>query len=200
MNKIPALLLWLALIAVGCGLGPPNRPDLGAWVVDLLLGRWEGQPPWVVAEFQWMGLWPALVGLMLRPDWRGRPPAWPFLLASLALGCYALLPWFVLRSGPRAQREGGGLSRWEIPAVLGLIATALLAWAAASGDPAEIGRAMLSDGFVWSMSLDFLAFWVTSVAEARARARAAAWQWTLLPLVGLAVWLALEGREGAVRS
>ncbi len=196
MIRGAALVCWLLLIALGCGLPPPTRPDVGAWVADLLMGRWDGTSPWVVAEFQWMGLWPALVGLLIRSDWRARVPAWPFVLASFGLGCYALLPWFVLRQDPRGVSTGGWLGRPVWPVTLTAIAVALLVWAAATGDIRELGYAVAHEGFVWTMTFDFVAFWLLSIAESRARTRGTPWQWTLVPLVGLGVFLALESRIG----
>ena len=50
-----------------------------------------------------------------------------------------------------------------------------------------------SDGFVFIMAFDFVAFWIASITETHQRG--ARWWWTLLPLIGLAAWLA--EREGA---
>lgn len=200
MRRATAAILWLLLVAVGCGLGPPTRPDVWPWVADLLMGRWEGHAAWVVAEFQWMGLWPLLVGLLLRPDWRGelpaRPPAGPFLISSFALGCYALLVWFIVRGPPQRSGPSSWLDRRELPLALGAIGAALLVWAASHGHPSQLLEAVRSDGFVWSMSVDFLGFWSVSVLEARARSRGTPWQWTLVPLLGLALFLALEAGRG----
>jgi hypothetical protein len=195
MNRIPAALLWILLIAIGCGLGPPVREDLGAWLIDLLTGRWGQHPPWVVAGFQLMGLWPALVGLLIRADWWGRPPAWPFVLASFVLGCYALLPWFILRQEPRRIAEEGWFARWDVPVLVVFVAIALVVWAGATGSPMDLQRAADSEGFLYAMRVDFLAFWMLSVVEARARTQGTPWAWTLLPLVGLGVFLALEERS-----
>ena len=197
MNRGAALLSWLVLVGLGCGFGPPSRPDLGAWILDLLTGRWGEHPPWVVAEFWLLGIWPALVALLIRPDWRARLPAWPFLLASFALGCYALLPWFYLRSEPRNEargRPGGPV----LPAVLALLALVIVIWATVVGDLADLPQMFASEGFVWAMTFDFLAFWVLSVAEARVRTRGTPWAITLVPVVGLGVFLAMEERARRV--
>lgn len=196
MTRRAAAIGWLALVVVGFGLAPPSRPDQLDWVLALLLGRWEGEEPWVVAEFQMMGLWPALVGLLLRGDWRARPvPAWPFVLASFGLGCYALLPWFVLRSGDRGAPGPGPFARSDLPYALAVGAATLAVGAVATGGaagPAGFAHAVRTDGFVFPMTFDFLAFWLVSVVEARARTRGTPWAWALLPLVGLGLFL---GRE-----
>lgn len=193
MNRWAAAILWVVLVALGCGFGPPNRPDLWAWIVDLLTGRWGEHAPWVVAQFQLMGLFPLLMAVLLRPEWRARVPAWPFLLASFVFGCYALLPWFVVRAESRSR--SGTFGGPVVPAVLALAGVVLVVWAAARGDLWDLPRMFATEGFVWSMSFDFVAFWILSVCEARARTRGTPWAITLVPVVGLGVFLALEARR-----
>jgi hypothetical protein len=198
MTRGAAAALWLVIVVGGFGFAPPSRPDQWDWVVRLLTGRWEGESPWVVAQFQMMGLWPALVGLLVRGDWRARPiPAWPFALGAFAFGCYALLPWFVLRRGERNGAEPGPITGVVLPLALAASAAALAVGAVVLGGPAgpaAFARVFWTDGFVFPMTFDFLAFWLLSVAEARARARRTPWALTLVPLVGLGLFLALEAR------
>ncbi len=78
------------------------------------------------------------------------------------------------------------------PDLLAAVGVALLVWAAATGDPRELARAVAREGFVWTISLLFVAFWALSVVEARARTRGTPWQWALVPL---GVFLALESRD-----
>jgi hypothetical protein len=199
VGRWTALVTWGVVVVAAFALGPPQRPDTGDLVRDLLTGNFAPYPPWLVAHFQWMGLWPALVGLALRGDWRARFPAWPFVLASFFLGCFALLPWFVLR--PQAPRTpppaAGWLARWELPLVFGIMGLGWGVWAAATGSVGDWVTAAGTDGFTWAMTWDFAAFWVLSVAECRRRSPQ--WAWSLVPLVGFAGVLAVEARRGQVR-
>ena len=150
---------WLVLCVVGFGPDLPQRPDLTDWLWRLLTGRWAGEAPWGVAHFQWMGLWPPLIALQLADRWRARPvPAWPFLLASVGLGMYALLPWFAIAPtdpGPPGPRW----TRSRTPtAVLLAVGIALALWAAATDDLFAYLRQVPTDGVLWPMAVDWVAF------------------------------------------
>lgn len=187
--RITAALGWLALLWVGFGVGPPQAPGTPDLVSDLLTGRFAPHPPWLVAHFQLMGLWPLLFAFALRGEWRARVPAWPFLLGSVALGCYVLLPWFVLR-GPGPVDRGRWWAHAALPAGLAAGALAWVAWAAATGSGADWAHRVRADGFTWAMTWDFAAFWALSVAEARGRR---GWWWAaLVPVVGFGAVLAAE--------
>lgn len=195
MGRLSAAIAWVVLVGLAFGLAPPARTDQTAWVLRLLTGDWVGEEPWVVAQFQWMGLWPLWTALLLRGEARARPvPAWPFLLGSFALGCFALLPWFALRRGPRTAPPAGTLDHPLLPLLPAIPAVGLLGWAVLAGDPSRFLAILGSDGFVWPMTFDFAAFWIVTTLEARARARTGSWAWTLLPGLGLAAHLALEAR------
>jgi hypothetical protein len=192
MNRIPALLMWLTMIAIVWIFAPSDEIETTKWVLEQLTIRWSNEGPWVIAWFWLMGLWPALMSLLMRADWNARPPAWPFLVASFVLGCYALLPWFVLRREPRRVAEDGWLARWDVPVGIAFLGLLLVAWATATGHPMDVYQSASSNAFAFAMAADFLAFWGLSIVEARARAQRTAWQYTLIPLVGLGIFLGME--------
>lgn len=185
---------WLALVVVGFGFAPPQRPDQTAWITDLLLGRWQGENPAVVALFQVMGVWPALLATLtvdrFGPGPDRRLPAWPFALASFALGAYAMLPWFFLPRGGGPFASATPVRR-GLAAVLGVAGAALIGWGLTAGDLAGLAHTARTDGFVWPMSLDFVACTAISVGVARARDDSRLpWWIPVIPLVGAAVWAA----------
>lgn len=197
MPRLLAVTLWLLLFAVPW-LGPPTRPDLGPWVLGLLRGDWEGTEPWVVVHFQLMGIWPLLLGLQLRGWWRTRPvPAWPFSAGAFVVGAYALLPWFALRRpAPHQPRPRvDAVAPW-LAGGAGLAAAALALYGVLAGSVVAWGAAFATDGFVWTMSFDFLALWATSVLLARETG--GRWTWALVPVVGTATLLAARQDRSAL--
>jgi hypothetical protein len=84
--------------------------------------------------------------------------------------------------------------------VLVVFATvACVAWAGVTGDPADLSGAITRDGLAFAMAADFLAFYLLSVVEARARTTGTPWAITLIPLLGLGIFLAFEARRCRAR-
>jgi hypothetical protein len=166
--RIVYAVVWAAVTLVGMGFAPPNRPDLWAWLVRLMTGDWAGENPLVVAHFQLMGVWPLLMIALWRREWRrhGRLPAWPFLIGSFVLGCYAAMPYAFLRKEPALGDPGVPRLVWG---VLGSAFLALAGWGLAAGDVAAWAAAVRTDGFMWPMMWDFLLFAGLFVAESRGR-------------------------------
>lgn len=158
----------VVLIGVAFGLAPPARPDQWAWILRLLSGQWEGENPLVVAHFNLMGIWPLAMVALWRREWSrpGRLPAWPFLVGAFVLGCFALLPYAALRRAPELGPPGVPAWVWGI---LGAGFVAMSAWGLVAGDLAGWVTTARTDGFVWPMAWDFLAFVFLFGAEARGR-------------------------------
>ena len=192
MSRILAALLWLALFAVPW-LGPPMRPDPGAWVVDLMTGRWSHTEPWVVVHFMLMGVWPMLIGLQQRRFWRATPlPAAPFCAAAFGLGAYGLLPWFMFRGAAPLPRPMPRLERFVpwIAAMTGLSALGLVAFGVVAGNPSAWTTAARTDGFIWTMAADFGVLWGVSTGSAR-ETDPRRWQWSLMPIFGTVALLVM---------
>lgn len=166
--RVGYAILWLVGTAAAFGLAPPARPDQWAWILRLLGGEWAGENPLVVAHFQLMGIWPIAMAALWRREWwrRGRLPAWPFLLASFGLGCFALLPYAVLRREPELGRPGVWAWVWALLAI-GFVG--FLAWGLTAGDVQAWVATARTDGFVWPMAWDFALFAVLFAVEARGR-------------------------------
>jgi hypothetical protein len=197
MSRLAALLLWLALIAAPI-LGPDAREDVWPWVRDLCTGRWGATEPWVVAHFLSMAIWPTWLILLLRERLRARPvPAAPFAFGGFCLGAYALLPWFVLGGVGQPARPSPWAHRATRPLAAGglAVAVALTGWALRAGDPGAWAEVARTDGFVWTMTADFGAFWLAAVAVSRRRG--GRWALTLLPLFGAGLYLLTEPTEPA---
>ncbi len=97
MHRIAYLLLFALLLGEALLFSPPQRPDQTEWVMRLLTGDWAREEPSVVALFQLMGVWPMAMLALLAPRLRRGPVAlWPFVLGSMALGAFMLLPGLAL--------------------------------------------------------------------------------------------------------
>lgn len=196
MSRVVPLLAWLSLLIAQFFLAPEVRPDVGPWVMDLLMGRWEGHEPFSIAEFQTMGIWPALLACQLAAYFRAKPlPAWPFLIGSCFLGCFILPLWFFGPAFHSQTQPPGAISKFfrraGLPAVLGLGAAALWAWAITNGSWSTFTDTFRNEGFIFVMTIDFIAFWALSAALAHANRDQSALPWwtTLVPVFGTCAWL-----------
>jgi hypothetical protein len=181
MSRAAAVLLWLSLVGVTF-IAPTVRDNVGPWLIELCTGEWSAHEPWVVTHFWLMGVWPALFALLLRGE---GPRSWPFRALAFVSGCYGLLPWFAWRTEPSRPEPSRA---WATAAALcGAGAVGLVGWATVRGSIIAWAGEASADGFIFIMAFDFLAFWLASVLEVRARE--GQWWWTLLPVIGLAVWL-----------
>ena len=98
LPKIFFGLLWLALIVYAFGFTPPAQPDTLELITNLSTGNWQGINPLVIALFNLMGIWPIIYASVLLADGRGQKVrAFPFVIGSLAVGAFAILPYLALR-------------------------------------------------------------------------------------------------------
>ncbi|TVQ12306.1 MAG: DUF2834 domain-containing protein [Leptolyngbya sp. DLM2.Bin27] len=210
MNRFIFWGLWLGFVLYAFILAPPDRPDTTDLILRLSTGAWEGINPAIVALFNAMGLWPMVYAAIALVDGHGQPrPAWPFVVASFAVGAFALLPYLGLRqpnpsfSGPSFSGAQGLLlrlleSRW-LGALLGAGAIALAAFALSKGDWPDFWQQWQTSRFIHVMSLDFVALWLLFPAllkDDMAR-RGLSQPWVpgavlALPLVGACLYLALR--------
>lgn len=171
-RRLLYLALWLALVLDLVWLSPPPSPDQGTWVLETLRGDWAGKNPTTVALFNLMGLWPLAFGVRLRRE----VAAWPFVLASMAIGAFALLPYLLWRPAPppppRLLTMGPWLRRLGHPLVwlaLSLAALSLVVWGLLAGDLSAHAYATASEQLVQVMSLDCVALAIAFGALGRAR-------------------------------
>ncbi|BAC88202.1 hypothetical protein [Gloeobacter violaceus] len=162
--RIALAALWLGFVAYAFLGGPPEtRSPLqqAASLADLALGRGE---PLSVALFNLMGLIPLAYLFLLVPDAHGEKlPAWPFAVASFAVGAFALLPYLICRRPhgvwphiPPAGRAARLFdSRWFALAVMAGVA-GLFWFGLTQGNWAAFAEQWRTSRFVHVMGLDFL--------------------------------------------
>ncbi len=101
--------LWLIFIFYAMFLAPGKGFASDPIIHDLLQGNVNEVDPLVLTVFTFLGLFPLLFAALILPFDRDNIPAWPFILGSLALGAFSLLPYFFLKRGdnrslPRTPR------------------------------------------------------------------------------------------------
>lgn len=205
------LVLWLAFATYAALLAPPEDAALTkALVKGAFTGSFGSTDPSIAAVFSMLGVVPVLVSsFLLRDGATRRLPAWPFALASFAIGAFAILPYLALRrvGGPRAEVRRASIVRRglaHIVAKVGIVVAlvALSAWGFIAGNPGIYAAAFRSVALVHVMTLDLMvctALLCVLVEESRSQtgftgesriARAV----RLVPLFGSAVWNAIVTR------
>lgn len=213
-RKLTFGLLWVGLITYAFLLAPPNQPDTLDLIQRLSTGQWAGINPLVIALFNIMGIWPMIYSGVLLTDGRvQKVAAWPFLLASFAVGAFALLPYLALRQPkPEFVGQKDALlrlvdARW-LGAILTLSAIALVGYGLVAGDWSDFAQQWQTSRFIHVMSLDFCLLCLlfpTLLGDDMARralSDARIFWAASLPLLGPAIYLMLrpplrEGSEAA---
>jgi hypothetical protein len=161
VRKVAFGLLWVGFVAYAVLLAPPDRPDTLTLIQNLSTGQWDGINPLVIALFNIMGVWPLIYSGLLFIDGRGQTVrAWPFAIASFAVGAFAILPYLALRK-PNPTFTGektGSLKLWDsrwLGVVAALLAVVLVGYGAIAGDWSNFVQQWQTSRFIHVMSLDF---------------------------------------------
>lgn len=205
-ERVVALVTWVLLLGTALVFSPPAAPDTNDVIRRMLVGQLEGLNVSLFALFNVMGVLPMSFLAVLGFDSKEqRVPKWPFLIASFALGAYALLPYLVLRRWglPRRPAETWWL-RVLATRLLGIVLTGLgltLVALFVTGDVNGFLTLLKTQQFPFAMTLDFLACWVLAALLAREEARVRqqpVLQWLgLLPVLGVPLVLALRSVQRA---
>lgn len=201
--SLPFWLLWVAFVGYAFLLAPPDDPDVTwALIQNLSTGNIEGINPVIVALFNLMGIWPLIYGCVLFIDGRSQKIwAFPFAIASFAVGAFALLPYLALRQPrkPFVGKKNWFLkiqdSRW-LALALTLGALPLLGFAILQGDWADFFQQWQTSRFIHVMTLDFCMLWLlfpVLMVDDRAKrgmgGRSLWWAISFIPMVGALVYL-----------
>lgn len=204
MGRLIFGALWVGFIGYAFILSPPDQPDTTDLILRLSTGNWDGLNPALIALFNAMGLWPMVYAAVALVDGRGqRLWAWPFVMASFAVGAFAMLPYLALRTpvpwtGPtdRLLRVVGSRLLGVSLAVAALV---LWVWGIAAGDWPNLWQQWQTSRFVHVMALDFCMLWLlfpVLLVDDLPR-RGIDHRWIIpavlaLPLLGAALYLALR--------
>lgn len=205
VRTIGFALLWAGFVGYAFFLAPPNQPDTLALIKHLSTGHFEGINPLTIALFNLMGVWPLLYcGLMLF-DGRGQSiRAYPFALASFAVGAFAILPYLAFRK-PNPQFEGEPSRLLKLVGsrgfggVLAIASAGLLAYGLLAGNWSDWVSQWQTSRFIHVMSLDFCLLYFLfpallgdDMARRSITHRGKFRALVLVPVVGAGLYLALR--------
>ncbi len=196
--KIAALFTWVALLTVAFGFGPTSDPQTGTLVKKMLVFNTDGVNPSLFALFNLMGVMPMVCACLLAFDSKAqRVSKWPFVIASFALGAFALLPYFIVRTwGLEPRNKEGLVLRFFGSKILALVLSALALifgyqffWG--GGLTEYFGQIFPNSQFAFAMTFDFGALSIAVILLMIERARTVAGPvLASIPIVGPAVALA----------
>ncbi len=162
LSGIPFWLIWLGFGIYAFVFAPPDRPDTIELIQKLITGETADINPTIVALFNLMGVYPLIYGCILFSDGRGqRVPAWPFVILSIAVGAFALLPYLALRE---PNPKFTGTKNWWIKItdsritglVIAIATIVLVIYGYKYGDWGNFIEEWRTNRFIHVMSLDFM--------------------------------------------
>jgi hypothetical protein len=159
-------LIWLGFIVYVLFFSPPLPADAFQPIQSLLAGQIPSVNPVILSLFSLVGIWLLIYSSLIFPDGRMQSlPAWLFMLASIATGVIALIPYLALRQ-PNQEFTGEQdiwlaiLNSRLTGVILTMSAIALVLFAVLWGNWAGFGQAFLTNRFIHGMSIAFGLFCV----------------------------------------
>ncbi|MDJ0661529.1 MAG: DUF2834 domain-containing protein [Crocosphaera sp.] len=162
ITKFFLSLLWIGFIVYGFLLAPPGQPDTIELITNLSTGNWDTINPLIITVFNSIGLITVIYANLLLIDGREQKiVAWPFAIASLAVGTFAILPYLIFREpNPKFSGEKNLLIKLSDSRLLHIFITITLlifiSWGVISGDFSDFIYEWQTRRFINVMSLDLL--------------------------------------------
>ncbi|MEL4898081.1 DUF2834 domain-containing protein [Crocosphaera sp. Alani8] len=202
ITKIFLSLLWLGFLVYGFLLAPPNQPDTIELIKNLSTGNWDTINPLIIAVFNSIGLVTVIYANLLFIDGREQKIlAWPFAIASLGLGTFAVLPYLVLRQpNPKFSGEKNLFIKLSDSRILHFLLTITLLvfiiWGSISGNWSDFFYEWQNRRFINVMSLDLLCLCLIfpfiirdDMLRRNINNDALFWVISLIPLLGSLIYL-----------
>jgi hypothetical protein len=199
-DRLIYALLWLTLLGYALLGSPPPAPDAVHEVTALALADTTRVDPIAIAVFNLLGVLPTAFLAILLYD-TGRPGPWPFALGAYVLGGIILLPYLMLRDtrhplrtepGRFVRAVGSHTAGWLLVSAT----SALVAWGALTGRPADFAEQLAGSKLIAVMSADLVALTVAlhfvAATDRRRRGLPAAPSWQHIPLFGPLLYLAFR--------
>jgi hypothetical protein len=163
-RKVVLWLIWFSFIGYLLWFAPPLQPDTLQPIQKILAGQLPRINPVTLSLFSLIGIWLLIYSSLIFADGRMQKlPAWAFMLASIAMGTLALIPYLAWREPNQAfsGRKDTWLSIMDARStgvILTISTLLLLGFAALFGDWSAFGREFLTNKFMHGMSLAFCLF------------------------------------------
>ena len=166
IRSLTLWLIWFSFIIYVLFFAPPLQPDTFQPIQSLLAGQIPWINPVILALFSLVGIWLLIYSCLIFPDGRMQSlPAWLFMLAAIATGVIALIPYLALRK-PN-QNFSGEKDLWitllesrATGIILTLSTIILILFALLWGDWVGFAHEFLTNRFVHGMSIAFCLFCV----------------------------------------
>lgn len=205
MGRGGLAILWSSFILYAFLLAPPDQPGTTDLILNLASGHWQGINPLTVALFNIMGIWPMVYACVTLIDGHNQQArAWPFVVASFAVGAFSILPYLIWRSpnptfkGPKNWLLGVMDSRW-LGLLLLLGGLTLMGYGLLAGDWGEFFEQWRTNRFIHVMSLDFCLLWLLfpallgdDMARRGLKSSVLFFAIATVPLIGAAAYLTLR--------
>ncbi|KAM3114533.1 hypothetical protein [Phormidesmis sp. 146-33] len=156
--------VWLGFIIYLLFFAPPLQSDTLQPLRSLLSGQFPSINPVIVSLFSLVGIWLLIYSCLIFADGRMQSlPAWAFMLATIATGVFALIPYLALRQ-PNQSFSGkkdpwiAVLDSQTTGVVLTISTVILVLYAVLWGDWTGFIQEFTTNRFVHGMSLAFCLF------------------------------------------
>lgn len=163
-RKLVLWSVWLGFIIYVALFAPPLKPDIFQANQALLIEQILNINPVVISLFSLVGIWLMIYSCLVFPDGKTQHlPAWAFMLASVATGIVALIPYLALREpNQEFSRQKDIWLNWLDSKSTGVILTVstlfLVAYALFFGDWSEFIHEFLTNRFIHAMTVAFCLF------------------------------------------
>ncbi|MBD1918080.1 MULTISPECIES: hypothetical protein [Cyanophyceae] len=166
VRSLTLWFIWLSFIICVLFFAPPLQRDTLQPLQSILAGQIPSINPVILSLFSLVGIWLLIYSCLIFADGRMQNlPAWVFMLASIASGVIALIPYLALRQPNRSF--SGEKDPWiavldsQMTGVVLTISTIVLVlYAILWGDWAAFAQEFMTNRFIYGMSIAFGLFCV----------------------------------------
>ena len=205
ITKLFLSLLWIGFIVYGFLFAPPGQPDTIELIKNLSTGNWDNINPLIITVFNGIGLVTFIYTCLLFIDGREQKiAAWPFAIACLGVGTFAILPYLILREpNPKFSGDKNLLIKLSDSRLFHILLTITLLvfiiWGSISGNWSDFIHEWQTRRFINVMTLDLLCLCFIfpliirdDMLRRNMKNDSLFWIVTLVPLLGTLIYLCVR--------